>query len=184
MTVTSCNSLLHMSALYMYSSSLSTVTLVPVGDVRVCKGSNQAFTCSSSSSVVWTISGFSSGILDTDNPVNAFSYASTNDRVETDDTSIASNPSTFTFQNLGYDDDNAVVVCLNATLAGARMSTIQIGESTFHSVHTVDGFYFLLSCLSLVYSVRYHLFTHTPFVELAFSVVGCISLAVKTSWPM
>ena len=145
----------------MYSSSLSTVTLVPVGDVHVCKGSNQVFTCSSSSSVVWTISGFSSGILDTDNPVNAFSYASTNDRLETDDTSIASNPSTLTIQNLGYADDNAVVVCLNATLAGARMSTIQIGESTFLTVHTVGGVYFLLSSLCLVYSMMYIPFVHT-----------------------
>ena len=126
----------------MYSSSLSTVTLVPVGDVHVCRGSNQAFTCSSPSPLVWNISGFSSGISSTANPVNAFSYATANDRVETDDTSTVSIPSTLTFQNLGYADDKAVVTCLNATIEDTRMSTIQIGESAFHTVHTVGRFLF------------------------------------------
>ena len=146
MTVTSCNSLLHKSALHMYSLSLSTVTLVPVGDVRVCKGSNQEFTCSSPAGVVWTISGFGNGISDTRNQGNSVRYALDNDRVETDDTSIGSNPSTLTFQNLGCADDNAVVTCLNATVTGAKMSIIQICESTCHAVHTVGGFHLLLSC--------------------------------------
>ena len=84
--------------------------------------------CSSSSIVVWTISGFGNGVADTSAPVSALSYAASNDRVETSDTSIVANPSTLTFQNIGYADDNAVVTCLNATLTGAMTSTIQVGE--------------------------------------------------------
>ena len=110
----------------------STVTLAPSGDVRVCRGTNQQFTCSSSSGVVWSIFGFGRGVSDSINPVNAFSYAAINDRVETSDTSIAANPSTLTFQNIGYADDNATITCLNATLLGAMTSTIQLGESTLN----------------------------------------------------
>ena len=85
--------------------------------------------CSSSSvGVVYTISGFGSGISDTSTPVAALSHASSNDRVETSDVSLSANPSTLTFHNLGYADHNAVVTCLNATLMGAMTSTIRIGE--------------------------------------------------------
>ena len=140
-----------MSALHMYSSSLSTVTLVPVGDIRVCKGNNQGFMCSSAEGVLWTISGFSSGISDTDNPVNPFIYERDNVRVKTNDTRANVNPSSITFQNLGYADDNAVVTCLNSSAKDARMSTIQIGESTFHTIHTVGGFH--LYCPVCVLSI-------------------------------
>ena len=102
--------------------------------------------CSSPAGVVWTISGFGNGISDTRNQGNSVRYALDNDGVGTDDTSIGSNPSTLTFQNLGCADDNAVVTCLNATVTGAKMSIIQIGESTCHAVHTVGGFHLLLSC--------------------------------------
>lgn len=84
--------------------------------------------CSSSFVAFWGISGFGSGISDTNSPVSALSYASSNDRVETSDVSLLSNPSTLTFHNLGYADHNAVVTCLNATLMGAMTSTIRIGE--------------------------------------------------------
>ena len=84
--------------------------------------------CSSSLGVVWTISGFGSGVADTSTPVNALSYAFSNDRVVTRDATIVANPSTLTFQNFGYADDNAVVTCLNATLTGTRTSTIRVGE--------------------------------------------------------
>ena len=106
----------------------STVTLSPYGDVRVCKGDDQQFMCSSSSFGIWGISGFGSGISDTNSPVSALSYASRNDRVETSDVSLSANPSTLTFHNLGYADHNVVVTCLNATVMGAMTSTIRIGE--------------------------------------------------------
>ena len=78
--------------------------------------------------MVWTISGFGSGIADTLGARNAFTFAAENARVESSDTSTVSNPSTLTYRDLGYADDNAVVTCLNATLMGAMTSTIQIGE--------------------------------------------------------
>lgn len=84
--------------------------------------------CSTSSAVSWSISGFGSGISDAILPVPALSYAITNSRVETSDVSVVSIPSTLTFHNLGYADDNAIVTCLNGTLMGAMMSTIHIGE--------------------------------------------------------
>ena len=106
----------------------STVTLAPSGDVRVCRGEIQQFMCSSSLGVVWSIFGFGSGVSDTSTPVNALFYAASNDRVETSDTSIFTNPSTLTLQDIGYADDNATITCLNATLTGARTSTIRVGE--------------------------------------------------------
>ena len=118
------------------NSFASTVTLAPSGNVRVCRGENQQFMCSSSSIVIWSIFGFGSGVLDTSNPVSALFYAAINDRVETSDTSALTNPSTLTFQNIGYTDDNATITCLNATLTGAMTSTIQVGESTLNSACT------------------------------------------------
>ena len=114
-----------------------TVTLAPSGDIRVCRGENQQFMCSSSLGVFWSIFGFGRGVSDAINPVNAFSYAVSNDRVETSDTSAFTNPSTLTFQNIGYTDDNATITCLNATLTGAMTSTIQVGESNLNSTCTM-----------------------------------------------
>ena len=83
--------------------------------------------------MAWSISGFGSGVLDTSSPVSALFYAASNDRVETSDTSTLANPSTLTFQNIGYADENATITCLNATLSGAMTSTIRVGESTLNA---------------------------------------------------
>ena len=61
--------------------------------------------------------------------MNAVTYARINDRVETNDTSAVNNLSVLTLLDLGYADDNAIVICQNASLLGGIRSTIQIGES-------------------------------------------------------
>ena len=83
--------------------------------------------------MAWSISGFGSGVLDRSNPVSALFYAASNDRVKTSDTSTLANPSTLTFQNIGYADENATITCLNASLSGAMTSTIRVGESTLNA---------------------------------------------------
>ena len=52
--------------------------------------------CSSSLGVVWTISGFGSGVADISAPVSALSYAAITGRVETSDATTVANPSIYT----------------------------------------------------------------------------------------
>ena len=120
----------------MYSMFQPTVALDPDGVVRVCRGQNQQFMCTSVG-VSWNISGFGNGISDATLAL-AFDYAANNIRVTTTDDSILSNPSTLTFMMLGYPDDSASVTCINSMRSSRITSTIQIGESTFRSVQNVS----------------------------------------------
>ena len=127
----------------MYSLSVLTVALRPVGQVRVCIGDSAQFSCSSSG-VTWIISGFSTGISDANNPITAIPYARMNNRVDTDDDTNLADPSTLTFQQLGYADDNATVTCIDSSFMMNMTSTIQIGESAYNTyirtyMHTCIG---------------------------------------------
>ena len=111
--------------------SQPTVTLDPNGVVRVCTEQNQQFMCTGGG--VWTISGFGNGISNATLSI-AVSYAASNIRVTTTDTTAISNPSILTFMMLGYPDDNARVTCSDNMGSSMITSTIRIGESAFRNV--------------------------------------------------
>lgn len=103
----------------------------------------------SSPGVTWNISGFGTGISDTtDRPTAAFFYAPNNNRVVTTDNSTLSDPSTLTFQQLGYADNNAVVTCLDSSILRSMTGTIQIGELALNYSHTKSMLHLPLPFLS------------------------------------
>ena len=129
----------------MHCLSHPTVNLHPVGEIRVCMGRDQQFLCTSGG-VTWDISGFDTGISDTNSPMAAVIYALRNSRVISTDNSTVSNPSSLTFMMLGYADDNAVVTCVSSTLTMRMTSTIRIGESAFNIVQTGNMWYVFCNC--------------------------------------
>lgn len=98
---------------------------MPFGDVRVCKGDSQLFTCNTSDACVWTTSGFGAGVL-ISTRTSGFALGSSS-RVTSTDAGVITNPSTITIENLGYADHEATVVCEDATFRNRRESRIVIG---------------------------------------------------------
>ena len=123
--------------------SPSTVSLTPSGDIRVCLGDDQQFSCATSDVCVWTTSGFGTGVVNA-NRTSAFALMSSVRLTSTDSSSLT-NPSRLNIQGVQYMDHEATLRCEDAALSSRKESRILVGESTLVIHHAT-----LNCCQSLI----------------------------------